>query len=526
MIAVLLAAALLPLFLLYRYLHYSSKVSKLRKGYDLSAWWLSKEEKESFKAKCIEEKKRFTINLQEHKALIAQLEHEHKRAREADLPTTNFGTYSRHSNLGKEIQGKIDELEGYLEELDLGEREITCRQPRKCWDKLNELLKKLNIVQGAIFGWLCGAFFFFSAYLQGESLGIWISLLAPAVYAGVGAGMVTLFARNPAAYYMQKPVAITIDNVDVPMIDIPKKNKNILKFAGMFVWLTAMGFACYKGSQYGKDDAIARKQIGKDQNGMSTENPRQISETVEHTPSDPALAVSNEHQTTRREKNTSGIGLSPANANVLPISYSTVLKLNSAQVENIILAIYAHYGSVFESPSAQQWADRQPWYRKIPGRTIKEAEKEFDLIAQNNVKLLVARWNQIQVEDGHLPVPVEESPLAGRSISEDLESGVLENTVLKALPVDETSAKTQGNLNATEIAQWDLARVRYEINTIYARHGVVFPKREIQAYFETKEWYRPALDLTFTEAESRFSPAEKIDIEILSSRRKDLTDNQ
>ena len=62
--------------------------------------------------------------------------------------------------------------------------------------------------------------------------------------------------------------------------------------------------------------------------------------------------------------------------------------------------------------------------------------------------------------------------------------------------------------------------LRYAINEMYARHGAVFPQKEISAVFQTKEWYRPRPDLSFDQIEERaFSDIERLNIKTLGEAR-------
>ena len=527
-VVALLAAAVLPLFLLFRYLQHRYLSYKLRRDYNMAenGWQLSAAERKEFKESYAAEKSRIATNLREHATLVNLIALEHKRAMDAGLPTTNLGRISRHSNLGKEIQDKIDELEGYRQELDLNQYEISCRQPIEFWNELNDLLKKQDVAFLAFLGWACGAFFFYSAYQQGAPFGIWTDVFAAALCAGVGAALAALFIRKPAVRYMPKPREITIENVDSTEVELPKKSRLVLKLAGICVWIAIMAVARDKGRQYGTDQAIARREQIKLQQTLASENERQLQgawnskqSAIESATKEPAKALR--------------VGILPTVYNAseiekfrntvcqMPLSPVIVTKLNAEEVEDLILIIYARYGAVFESLSAQRWADQQPWYKKVPGKSIKQAEKEFSYSAVHNVAQLVERWNRIQVEDGLAPVPVDEGPLAGRAVSPDLEKDTtsLSSAVLKALPVEETSSVVLGDLSLERIQGLDLATVRYEINRIYARHGVVFPKQEIQDQFEKQAWYKPDRELTFDQAEEKFSMEERHNIEALAARR-------
>lgn len=379
-------------------------------------------------------------------------------------------------------------------------------------------------------GWACGAYFFYSAYQQGAPFGIWVDVFAPALCAAVGGGLAFLFSRKPAVRYLPKPVEITINNVDIPTMESPQKKRLILKFAGICVWLGIMVLAGQKGSKYGVAKAIANRDQIKHQQDLTAENERQIQKTWD-------LGHSSPESATNSLLAPQSVGMSRASidastfekirntAHEMPIAPFTISKLNSGEIEDLILNIYARHGAIFESAEARRWAAQQPWYKAVPGKTIKDTDKEFDYITQTNVNRLVERWNRIQVDEGHAPLPVDETPLAGRGVSPDIETDAVPYApvVLKALPLDGTSSGAQGNLSREEIEGWNLARVKYEINQIYARHGVVFPKQEIQSHFEKQAWYKPVPGLTFDQAEEGFSTEERHDIEALADRRTLLT---
>jgi serine/threonine-protein kinase RIO1 len=64
-------------------------------------------------------------------------------------------------------------------------------------------------------------------------------------------------------------------------------------------------------------------------------------------------------------------------------------------------------------------------------------------------------------------------------------------------------------------------------NEIYARHGWVFNRRDLQNYFEGQPWYRPKGDLSNREqanrwAEAELTPLERKNIQIIVSREKAL----
>ena len=74
------------------------------------------------------------------------------------------------------------------------------------------------------------------------------------------------------------------------------------------------------------------------------------------------------------------------------------------------------------------------------------------------------------------------------------------------------------------LSRWELELMR---NEIYARHGWVFNRRDLQNYFEGQPWYRPKGDLSNREqanrwAEAELTPLERKNIQIIVSREKAL----
>lgn len=200
----------------------------------------------------------------------------------------------------------------------------------------------------------------------------------------------------------------------------------------------------------------------------------------------------------------------------LPISPNTLSKLDAHQIEMIILYIYARHQASFESLSAQRWADGQSWYKKIEGRTIHDAEKSFNYAAKSNVNMLTERWNEIQEEEGLPAVAVENSPLAGRAVSPDIENAIIAQTPSQ---VEMPDSKI---LNSEMIAQWDAIRIRNEINTIYAKYGVQFTNVELRRWAEKLPQYKPVMGRTFSDAEALFSEIDRENIKLLAARRDQI----
>ncbi|MCF7673718.1 MAG: YARHG domain-containing protein [Akkermansiaceae bacterium] len=506
LVAAVIAAALLPLYLLGALVKNAWISRKLRK--DLPAGgqvaWLTEAERQRFK--------------QIHPDCIALREFVDvatERSERPGLLRTKDGSLDLRNSENKKLTQDLSKARQMLDRLEreLGELEYKAFMQ---WHELNDVLKKCSRMWMALFGWMIGATFLYSKTKAGAPINIWIDFFVLALCAGAGVLFAMAFSRYPASVYSPMPATVDMDNVDSPVTRRPlQKRSKLIQFLGAFVWSSLMITAVQKGKEYGAAEAISHRERIAQQEALSAQNERMAEETWD-------LGHSLPESASRSGLDASALEKIRNTAYEMPIAPFTISKLNAGEVEDIILNIYARHGAVFESAEAQNWAAQQPWYRAVPGKTIKDADEEFGYIVKTNVTRLVERWNRIQIEEGHAALPVDESPLAGRGVSPDIEMDVVSGSpiVLKALPVDqEPPSAMSGNLKPEEIESWDEARVRAEINTIYARHGVVFPKKELQDWAEKQPWYQPVPGLTFEQAEERFSVEERHDIEALAARR-------
>ena len=70
---------------------------------------------------------------------------------------------------------------------------------------------------------------------------------------------------------------------------------------------------------------------------------------------------------------------------------------------------------------------------------------------------------------------------------------------------------------ATSLSAGEL---RYAINEMFARHGAVFPQKELSAPFLETKWYRPRPGLSFDQIEEReFSEIERFNLKVLGEAR-------
>ncbi len=508
-VAAVIAAALLPLYLLGALLKTLWISRKLRKDFPAGGQvaWLTEAERQRFKEihpDCI--------------ALREFVNDATERSERPGLTRTKDGSLDLRNHENKELTHQLGKSRQLLERLE-SEFENLEYKTFLQWHELNDALKKCSRMWMALFGWLVGAAFLYSKTKAGAPINIWIDFFILALCAGGGVLFAMAFSRYPASVHSAMPAPVDMDNVDSPVVRRPmQKRSKLVQITGAFVWTTLMITAAQKGKEYGASEAIAHQERIEQQEALSAQNERITQEiwNLGHSSPEPTVKFGLDTSSFEKIRNT---------AHEMPMVPFTISKMNASEVEDIVLNIYARHGAIFENAEAQRWAAQQPWYKAVPSKTIKDTDKEFDSITQTNVNLLVERWNRIQVDEGHAPLPVDETPLAGRGVSPDIETDAVPASpvVFKALPLDETSSGAQGNLSREEIQDWNLARVKSEINQIYARQGVVFPKQEIQSHFEKQAWYKPVPGLTFDQAEEGFSTEERHDIEALADRRTLLT---
>jgi hypothetical protein len=81
---------------------------------------------------------------------------------------------------------------------------------------------------------------------------------------------------------------------------------------------------------------------------------------------------------------------------------------------------------------------------------------------------------------------------------------------------------TSGRLiQPEELEPLSSAELELMRNEIYARHGWIFRRPDLQNYFESQPWYRPRSDNAFysnPQVEAELSPIERRNIQIIVSR--------
>lgn len=467
------------------------------------------------------ERKRFKRAFKEAKGLEEFIESEKSRAEIAGLSRNMDGELSRRSKLGSEVRKNIETSEV---ELDKYESFVCSLANKSCglWHELNEKLKACLLMRMALFGWLIGAGFFYARYKACGDVTLWLELFIPAICAGIGALIGKCISRNPAENYAPEPAYIDMDNVDAPKIVRPMLNKSqTWEVAVNAVWSVLFMIALQKGHEVGLTELAANVSKDLAQKNLDKARSELPSKRIDVNSVAPQFALPKQKLPTpntnniQREKMIQGQSDSAKEEkiNKTPILFknftfgdmlppSTINELNLESVQMLILAIYAHHGAEFESPSNQKWADQQTWYSRVQGRRIRDAKEFFTKIDYYNLEQLVTKRNDLQSQKA---IPAEEN---------------ISNTHRVITEIKEESAK--GNLDPNDIDYWDLLRVRSEINMIYARYGIVFPNKDLQLLMSRQPWYKSVPGRTFDEAEKLFSAAERKDIELLAARREHL----
>lgn len=77
----------------------------------------------------------------------------------------------------------------------------------------------------------------------------------------------------------------------------------------------------------------------------------------------------------------------------------TASEINSWPIDRVQFAIdeiYGRYGAEFGNQKTQAWADHQPWYHRVPGRTTDAAEQLFTDNEKFNIEILAARRDALR----------------------------------------------------------------------------------------------------------------------------------
>ena len=90
---------------------------------------------------------------------------------------------------------------------------------------------------------------------------------------------------------------------------------------------------------------------------------------------------------------------------------------------------------------------------------------------------------------------------------------------LEDLPGERFPQTRTSDLDADEIGQMSDEDVRYAINEMFARYGMTFRDKDLQAQFEPYKWYQPNEKWTASQIERQFSKREKRNADLLAAER-------
>ena len=92
---------------------------------------------------------------------------------------------------------------------------------------------------------------------------------------------------------------------------------------------------------------------------------------------------------------------------------------------------------------------------------------------------------------------------------------------LEELPGERFPQTRTRDLDADEIGQMSDEDVRYAINEMFARYGMTFRDKDLQAEFEPYKWYQPNEKWKPNQIERQFSKREKRNADLLAAERTD-----
>ena len=183
-------------------------------------------------------------------------------------------------------------------------------------------------------------------------------------------------------------------------------------------------------------------------------------------------------------------------------------------VERIAARAKAVSGKIAELPAAEKvWNEQYSSFSEVKGTKSAAAK-----VAAS-------------IQDFRITLPRQER--AQTSAANHVWSPKAPSHVAPTVPA--SNAKTQADrsgerypqtldssLSLDDVERLSSAQLRYAINEIYARHGLVFRDKQIQRNFERMKWYSPQASLKPAQIEERFTPLERANLEILAQARDGL----
>lgn len=185
-----------------------------------------------------------------------------------------------------------------------------------------------------------------------------------------------------------------------------------------------------------------------------------------------------------------------------PVNPLAIEHLNQNAIELCILYIVAKKGAEFGNSRLQNWFERKSWYDQKTKNSIHATLKTLDPWDIKNIDILL---KQREI--------VRNSKIKRESAAE-----ITGKIYYGILSID--------NYNKVKklVKEWDLTKVSYEIDSLHAHYGYVFPDNNIQEYFSKQEWYAPNPAVTIEAVFNKFSPEEKAFLRILLDHKKSILD--
>ncbi len=173
------------------------------------------------------------------------------------------------------------------------------------------------------------------------------------------------------------------------------------------------------------------------------------------------------------------------------MSRDDVAEMTHAQRRYAINEIYARHGFLFADMAIRKQFLQFSWYRPVPGRTMKGIEAHLGRIESHNLRVLA------DVRDDARDSSSSDASYPGEHF-----------------PETRTNILSQQDMN-----NMGVAKVRYAINEMYARHGFLFGDMAIRRQFLRFRWYHPVPGRTMHQAEARFNDFERSNLIALTQWR-------
>jgi len=253
-VALLLTALVLPVFLAAIYWYFRRKAGRLR--VNLGAYghglWLTQQEIEDFLWEKDFRAQRLATRTAHNEMIRRKISRKHEQGVLSSVPVNLDGKLSRLNRQGRTIRMEIEELEASRRTIHVDDLfgTIECRQPRASWNHLNSLLKAQNVTLFALMGWAVVASYYLPSYCSGASPNLIIDPVVMMGGAVVGAISKMTVCRNPALRYMPQPAWVTCDNVENPSIELPQRDHRWVRLLVFGIWLMIAALCALKGANY------------------------------------------------------------------------------------------------------------------------------------------------------------------------------------------------------------------------------------------------------------------------------------